>query len=79
MQRIFDESEVPSDRCEPSGWPAIVPAAGLATRLGYALPKILYPIAGRPIAVQESARGMGDAVFRRKGAKMLELPRFAAR
>jgi bifunctional UDP-N-acetylglucosamine pyrophosphorylase / glucosamine-1-phosphate N-acetyltransferase len=33
----------------PSRWSVIVPAAGKGTRLGYDKPKILYPIAGRPI------------------------------
>lgn len=33
----------------PSRWSAIIPAAGKGTRLGYDKPKILYPIAGRPI------------------------------
>jgi bifunctional UDP-N-acetylglucosamine pyrophosphorylase / glucosamine-1-phosphate N-acetyltransferase len=32
-----------------SEWTAIIPAAGRGTRLGYDLPKILYPIAGRPM------------------------------
>jgi bifunctional UDP-N-acetylglucosamine pyrophosphorylase/glucosamine-1-phosphate N-acetyltransferase len=30
-------------------WTAIVPAAGRGSRLGFDLPKILYPVAGRPI------------------------------
>lgn len=30
-------------------WTAIVPAAGRGSRLGYSKPKILYPIAGRPM------------------------------
>ncbi len=30
-------------------WTAVVPAAGKGTRLGYELPKILFPVAGRPI------------------------------
>lgn len=33
----------------PSKWSAVIPAAGKGTRLGYDKPKILYPIAGRPI------------------------------
>ncbi len=32
-----------------AGWTAIIPAAGRGSRLGYDRPKILYPIAGRPI------------------------------
>jgi bifunctional UDP-N-acetylglucosamine pyrophosphorylase/glucosamine-1-phosphate N-acetyltransferase len=34
---------------DPSGWTAIIPAAGRGSRLGYDRPKILYPIAGRPV------------------------------
>lgn len=33
----------------PSDWTAIVAAAGRGSRLGYHLPKILFPVAGRPI------------------------------
>lgn len=33
----------------PQDWTAVVPAAGKGTRLGFAKPKILYPIGGRPI------------------------------
>jgi bifunctional UDP-N-acetylglucosamine pyrophosphorylase / glucosamine-1-phosphate N-acetyltransferase len=34
---------------DPAAWTAIVPAAGYGSRLHYDRPKILYPIAGRPI------------------------------
>lgn len=33
----------------PTDWTVVVPAAGRGSRLGYDQPKILYPIAGRPI------------------------------
>jgi beta-phosphoglucomutase len=33
----------------PSQWTAVIPAAGLGKRLGYHLPKILFPILGKPI------------------------------
>jgi bifunctional UDP-N-acetylglucosamine pyrophosphorylase/glucosamine-1-phosphate N-acetyltransferase len=33
----------------PASWTAIIPAAGRGSRLGYDRPKILYPIAGRPV------------------------------
>jgi bifunctional N-acetylglucosamine-1-phosphate-uridyltransferase/glucosamine-1-phosphate-acetyltransferase GlmU-like protein len=33
----------------PAHWTVIVPAAGKGSRLGYPLPKILYPVAGKPI------------------------------
>jgi bifunctional UDP-N-acetylglucosamine pyrophosphorylase/glucosamine-1-phosphate N-acetyltransferase len=32
-----------------SEWTAVIPAAGRGTRLGYDLPKVLFPVAGRPI------------------------------
>lgn len=34
---------------DPGQWTAIVPAAGKGSRLGFAKPKILYPVAGRMI------------------------------
>ena len=36
-------------RVDPSLWTALVPAAGRGTRLGFDLPKILFPIAGATI------------------------------
>jgi HAD superfamily hydrolase (TIGR01509 family) len=34
---------------DPSLWSAVIPAAGRGSRLGFHRPKILYPVAGRPI------------------------------
>jgi bifunctional UDP-N-acetylglucosamine pyrophosphorylase / glucosamine-1-phosphate N-acetyltransferase len=34
---------------DAASWTAVVPAAGRGSRLGYHLPKILYPVAGRPL------------------------------
>jgi len=34
---------------DPSLWTAVVPAAGRGSRLGFDKPKILYPVAGKPI------------------------------
>jgi bifunctional N-acetylglucosamine-1-phosphate-uridyltransferase/glucosamine-1-phosphate-acetyltransferase GlmU-like protein len=34
---------------EPENWSLLIPAAGKGTRLGYYLPKILYPILDRPM------------------------------
>lgn len=42
-------SELAAPAVNPSEWTAVVPAAGRGTRLGFALPKILYPVAGRPV------------------------------
>ena len=36
-------------RADRSAWTAIIPAAGRGSRLGFHRPKILYPVAGRPI------------------------------
>lgn len=38
-----------SARADPSQWTAIIPAAGRGSRLGFHRPKILFPVAGRPI------------------------------
>jgi HAD superfamily hydrolase (TIGR01509 family) len=38
-----------SSQPDRSCWTAVVPAAGRGSRLGYHLPKILFPVAGRPI------------------------------
>jgi bifunctional UDP-N-acetylglucosamine pyrophosphorylase/glucosamine-1-phosphate N-acetyltransferase len=38
-----------SPRVEPGQWTAVIPAAGRGSRLGFHRPKILYPVAGRPI------------------------------
>jgi CTP:molybdopterin cytidylyltransferase MocA len=34
-------------RVDPSRWTAVIPAAGRGSRLGFHLPKILYPVGGR--------------------------------
>src|SRR5438445_5978622 len=34
---------------DPAQWTAVIPAAGRGSRLGFDRPKILYPVAGRPI------------------------------
>ena len=38
-----------SPSVDPGQWTAIIPAAGRGSRLGFHRPKILYPVAGRPI------------------------------
>jgi bifunctional UDP-N-acetylglucosamine pyrophosphorylase/glucosamine-1-phosphate N-acetyltransferase len=38
-----------SQRVDPELWTAVIPAAGRGSRLGFHRPKILYPVAGRPI------------------------------
>jgi bifunctional UDP-N-acetylglucosamine pyrophosphorylase / glucosamine-1-phosphate N-acetyltransferase len=50
--KIYSQEEIRSlfkAKIDPSLWTAIIPAAGQGTRLGYSRPKILYPIAGKPI------------------------------
>ena len=49
MQRVVSISSIVNLTVNPSRWTAIIPAAGKGSRLGYNLPKILYPILGRPI------------------------------
>lgn len=34
---------------DPDQWTVVIPAAGRGTRLGFDLPKILFPVAGKPI------------------------------
>jgi bifunctional UDP-N-acetylglucosamine pyrophosphorylase / glucosamine-1-phosphate N-acetyltransferase len=34
---------------DPAQWTAVIPAAGRGSRLGFHRPKILFPVAGRPI------------------------------
>jgi len=48
-QNIFDINNLNDDGVEQSLWTAIIPAAGVGSRLGYNHPKILYPLLGRPI------------------------------
>src|SRR5687768_16630217 len=50
--KIFTTKEIsekfPTDP-DPKLWTVVIPAAGRGSRLGYDKPKILYPVAGRPI------------------------------
>ena len=39
----------PAAAIDPGKWTAVIPAAGRGSRLGFHLPKILYPVGGRPI------------------------------
>jgi HAD superfamily hydrolase (TIGR01509 family) len=52
ISRLLSDIEVRLSSRElpdPRFWTAVIPAAGRGSRLGYSRPKILYPIAGRPI------------------------------
>lgn len=42
-------AEYAAPRAEPAQWNAVIAAAGRGSRLGFNLPKILFPVAGRPI------------------------------
>jgi bifunctional UDP-N-acetylglucosamine pyrophosphorylase/glucosamine-1-phosphate N-acetyltransferase len=42
-------TEFAAPAVDPALWTAVVPAAGRGSRLGFDKPKILYPVAGRPI------------------------------
>ena len=44
---LLEEANAPA--IDPSLWSAVIPAAGRGSRLGFHRPKILYPVAGRPI------------------------------
>src|SRR5262245_35924015 len=43
------ETEMRLEHPGAEQWTAVIPAAGRGARLGFNLPKILYPVAGRPI------------------------------
>lgn len=47
LDEVFDRVSEPAT---PGNWTAVIPAAGRGSRLGHPLPKILFPILGRPIA-----------------------------
>jgi bifunctional N-acetylglucosamine-1-phosphate-uridyltransferase/glucosamine-1-phosphate-acetyltransferase GlmU-like protein len=50
VKRIYPRREVTCLRSEsPEKWTCLIPAAGQGTRLNYHLPKILFPVAGKPI------------------------------
>ena len=52
MSRIFTQADLRKlfvlnlNNIDPSRWTCVIPAAGKGTRLGYGLPKIMYPILG---------------------------------
>jgi len=55
MSRIFTQADLRKlfvlnlNNVDPSRWTCVIPAAGKGTRLGYGLPKILYPILGQTV------------------------------
>jgi bifunctional UDP-N-acetylglucosamine pyrophosphorylase / glucosamine-1-phosphate N-acetyltransferase len=55
VSRIFTQEDLEKffdlnlNQIDPSLWTCVIPAAGKGTRLGYNLPKILYPILGKSI------------------------------
>jgi bifunctional UDP-N-acetylglucosamine pyrophosphorylase/glucosamine-1-phosphate N-acetyltransferase len=51
-RRVIDYADLGGDNCESvpgDDWTIVIPAAGRGTRLNFDRPKLLYPIAGRPI------------------------------
>ncbi len=63
---IEDVDALPQIDHDPELWTAIIPAAGRGSRLGYDKPKILYPVAGRPIVewlVELLAPSCGKLIF----------------
>jgi bifunctional UDP-N-acetylglucosamine pyrophosphorylase/glucosamine-1-phosphate N-acetyltransferase len=52
MERILEPKDFPMGLTKeplPENWTAIIPAAGKGLRLGGHLPKVLYPILGKPM------------------------------
>lgn len=49
IPNIFDINNLKDDGVESNLWTAVIPAAGIGSRLGCNHPKILYPLLGRPI------------------------------
>jgi len=49
MSRILTLNDFPAPVVTKEHWTAIIPAAGRGSRLGYEQPKILFPVAGKPI------------------------------
>jgi dolichol-phosphate mannosyltransferase len=46
---IYTLESLPLGPVDRSRWTAVIPAAGSGSRLGAQVPKIIYPVAGRPI------------------------------
>lgn len=52
MKRVYSTEEALKafpDPVHPHKWTAVIPAAGKGSRLGYSLPKVLYPILEKPL------------------------------
>src|ERR1039458_3909765 len=49
VRSIYNLESLPLSPINGSQWPAIIPAAGHGARLGAQVPKIIFPIVGRPI------------------------------
>jgi CTP:molybdopterin cytidylyltransferase MocA len=48
-QRIWARRPELADPVDPLAWTTVIPAAGLGSRLHFNNPKVLFPVAGRPI------------------------------
>ena len=49
MDKIVNLESLSPCKIRTDEWIVIIPAAGIGSRLGYNLPKILYPLLGRPL------------------------------
>ena len=49
MKNVVTEADVDALPVQGADFDAIIPAAGLGSRLGHHAPKVLYPVLGRPI------------------------------
>jgi bifunctional N-acetylglucosamine-1-phosphate-uridyltransferase/glucosamine-1-phosphate-acetyltransferase GlmU-like protein len=49
LNNLNNIDNIPAGKIDPNKWTAIIPAAGLGSRLGYTSVKILYPIMGKTI------------------------------
>ena len=49
LNNLESIDNVKDGEIDVENWTAIIPAAGIGSRLGYSKPKILYPVLGKSI------------------------------